>query len=350
MSNNSESTVDVEEDSLLENDSFTEEQYVERVERDIEKAGKEFKRKSALSESSQQERKKRLQSWNVAIDIVKQFRPVPSSVWRLIYQVFGRENGLTESTPLSFHTVKLLITKAAQDETLAINHAKPDGIDIKAPSYKLTKAVMDIGIDVAAACCYLHAISRRIDSLVDERIWHPLVDDALLRAKIGHFVGGTLPQFGYGRGMLAGFSGRAGLVIQIATGTKKQCTRALEHMARGVPMRNVCFKIYGCDPLEVAAISLVASGCGRDSALGIAGASMKNNTVVSDPNQFLWLAVTSLVEHLRMGTPSEVDEKCWNAFGYSDKRRKDIIETIRRLQRKKHGWNWITLTQSAMEV
>jgi len=272
-------------------------------------------------------------SWEVAGNIVRNFRPVPWILWKVVRSVFGKSSQIGKPDSIVFDIVHPLVVQAARDKSL--------GGAEDAMSLSLEKAVQLTGTDTAAALCLMHGVCRRISSTLSERIWRPILDDALLRAQIGMFVGGNLERFGRGRGMLAGFSGRSGLAIQIASGDMNKAQRTLEGLAAGMAMRDVGMTIYGCDPLQVSAMTLAAAGVSSDAAIGTASYSTEGKNIPPSSTQFLWLSAFAIAERLRMGDVDRVENRYWDAFDLNQARRGELKQKVQQLQRKGHHWGWV---------
>jgi hypothetical protein len=217
----------------------SQEEYQEKVNKDLQEV------ESVLSEKGGGYRSLGIESWQTATGIVQKVRPVPWLLWNIIHAVYGRSSEIGEPDPMSFSIVSNLIVYAVTDKTLARQQQKASG-EVKL----LSKAVEMMGTDVAAALCFIHAVCRRVSTVLAERVWRPILDDALLRAHLGYRVGEGSELFGPGRGMLAGFSGRSGLAVQVASGDSAAASKALSGMASGVEMGEVCRRVYGCDPLQ----------------------------------------------------------------------------------------------------
>lgn len=277
-------------------------------------------------------------SWRIAASMVNRYRPVPQLVWPIVHAVYGRSGEIGEPDPLMFSTVSQLIIRASADRTL-----HPDSLDAK--SISLPEAIRTIGTDVAAAICLIHAICRRVSNTVSERVSRPILDDALLRAHIGFYVGRLSRSCGPGRGLIAGFAGRCGLAVQIAAGDTEQAGRALTGMASGQEMSEICNNVYGCDPLEVAALSFISGGCCRDIAFGISSYSKKGKEQLLDSEQKKWLALFTVIEGSRMGQGAQLDGELWETLGYDAARKEELGALIVKAQRRGHGWQWITQPQ-----
>ena len=286
-------------------------------------------------------------SWDVALKVVKKYRPVPWILWRLVHGVFGKTGALGSLDPITFDLVRPLILNAAQDKMLGAAR-KPDAPEITAQS-RLEDLIKILGTDVAAALCVIHGVCRRISTSLAERIWRPILDDALMRAQIGYVMGENAPHFGRGRGMLAGFSGRSGLSILIAAGDLESAQRALEGLAAGLELREVGLKVYGCDPLQVAAMTLSAAGCSIDAALGIAAYGTQGRGLAPSSDKFRWLSAFAVAEALRMGELESVDERYWESLHFNQAGRDGLKEKIRQLQRKGPSWHWIIPRQEMPE-
>jgi len=310
----------------------------------LDAARQELSRQAAVS----QLRVKRLESWEGASSLVKEFRPVPWLVWQVVRGVFGKKDIIGSPHPQAFSVLDRLITQAAVDPSFETSFS---GATTKVP---LSDAVGELGPDVAGALCYIHAICRRVGHLVAERIWRPIIDDALIRARIGYYVGGYCKPFGRGRGMLAGFSGRSGLAILIASGDLEQAKQILEALATGVDINEAGLRIYSCEPLQVAALTLTASGCARDAALGTSsfsddGEGIELGTEKERSEQYRWLAAFSICELLRIGKADLVKEDHWRALFITQALKEEILAKVKILNRRGHSWAWITWPQVAME-
>ncbi len=280
-------------------------------------------------------------SWRMASSIVNRYRPVAHLMWPLIHAVYGKAGEIGKPDPMTFSSVTQLLVRAGEDKTLAGEKAKQR----KADTRGLTRVYELIGSDVAGAVCLVHAICRKITSTVSEKVSWPILDDALLRTHIGYHVGKLAKDVGPGRGMVAGFAGRCGLAVQIASGDTEQAGRALAGMASGQDMGIVCTSVYGCDPLEVAALTLISGGCSREIAFGISAYAARGREAPEDHDQFLWFALFSIIEAYRMGQANEIPQRCWEVLGFTASRREELFQHVMNSQRRGHGWAWIAEPQ-----
>lgn len=272
-------------------------------------------------------------SWESARQTVAQFRPVPWFIWRISNHVFGQPG---EARPLgdgALVGLRRLVFAAASDGFLG------EGRKVN----NVHAALRILKPDTIAAVAVIHATCRRLASGQFERIWRPILDDALLRAQIGFLVGERTPNFGAGRGMLAGFAGRCGLAILLATGKLEQARTALEMLAAGDSIQSVGVTLYGCDPLQVSAMTLSAAGCGRDAAFGtvrFASPILQNEDL--NQEQLCWLSAFTVVEFLRVGEAKKVADRYWDALGYTlGQDRADLNEVSASLIRRGHSLTWI---------
>jgi len=277
-------------------------------------------------------------SWRIAASMVNRYRPVPHLVWPIVHAVYGRSGEIGEADPMMFSTVSQLIVRSSADRAL-------NPVPVETKSVSLTEAVRAVGVDVAAAICLIHAVCRRISNTVNDRVSRPILDDALLRAYIGLYVGQLSPHCGAGRGLLAGFAGRCGLAVQIAAGGTDQAGRALTGMASGQDMSEICNTVYGCDPLEVAALSLISGGCCREIAFGISSYSLKGKEHIPGSEQEKWLALFSVIEGARMGQHTQLPPSLWGILGYDETQKENLNNFLVKAQRRGHGWLWITQPQ-----
>ncbi|MFN8391062.1 MAG: hypothetical protein U0136_12300 [Bdellovibrionota bacterium] len=276
--------------------------------------------------------------WRVAAAMVSRFRPVPQLMWPIVHAVYGKPGDLGEPDAMFFSSVGQLVVRASQDKTLNRSSTPNTGGN-------LTQSVTAIGSDVAAAVCLIHAVCRKVSTVVAERVSRPILDDALLRTHIGYYVGMLSPSMGAGRGMLAGFAGRCGLAVQIAAGEIDQAQRALTGMASGQDMTIVCNNVYGCDPLEVAALTLISGGCCREIAFGISSYSATKKDIVPGSEQYRWLSLFSVIEAMRMGRVESISPELWSELGYTTTSQEELRQHIVASQRRGHGWSWLTQSQ-----
>ncbi len=280
--------------------------------------------------------------WQTAAAIVEKVKPVPWLLWVQIRSVYGSSEKLGNPSPQTFSNIRNLILQAAQDENLV-----DEGHALNEFS-TLTEAVDALGVDVAASVCLMHAVCRRVAIGVSERVWRPIVDDALLRASIGYQVGDLAPNIGRGRGMLAGFAGRCGLAVQIASGPVEHAQKALSGLASGVEIGKVCRDVYGCDPLQVTALTLIAGGCSRDIAMGIAAYHSGESKIPSGTEQYRWLRLFGAIERIRMGAQDEITEEEWALLEMPRAAQVELEKRVRTTQRRGHGWRWITQSLSEL--
>lgn len=282
-------------------------------------------------------------SWKTAQKLVKSFRPVPWAVWIAIRGTYRKSGEVGEPGAMVFDVLDPVIKAALKDPTLGRDVEPHEAND---PYISLTRSVELLGADVCASVCFLYSVCRRVQASLAERVWRPIIDDALLRAQIGYFVGGFLPEFGHGRGMLAGFSGRSGLAIQIASGQIDQAQEALESLALGLSIHDVGMSVYGCGPLQVSAMSLAAAGVSKDAAFGTASYALEDDRVEPDTPQYRWLSAFSIIEQLRVGRSEDIQPEHWRALAFEKVERQEALKgKARELLRKGHSWHWIFRSQ-----
>lgn len=270
-------------------------------------------------------------SWERAQEIVREFKPVPWFIWRLSNYVLGKSGAINSVQEGLVFGLRRLLFAAATDERLGA------GRKVNQPK----EALKILEPDVIAAVAVIHAICKRLAKHDHQRIWRPILDDALLRAEIGFVVGSLNEQFGAGRGMLAGFTGRSGLATLIASGTLEQAREALEMLAIGTPVKQVGTNIYECEPLQVGAFILSVSGCGRDAAYGTAAYSSERQSP-QDEFQKHWLSAFAICEHVRTNTIEEIPNDAWEDMNFkTDEQREMLTQEVKGAIRRGHDWGWI---------
>ncbi|MCB0353768.1 MAG: hypothetical protein KDD64_09595 [Bdellovibrionales bacterium] len=271
-------------------------------------------------------------SWVRAREIVEGFKPVPFFIWRLSHFVLGKPAHIGEVSQGLVFGLRRLLFAAASDQALGAG----DKVN------NVRKALNILKSDVIAAVAVIHAICRRLSNKPHERIWKPILEDAILRARLGLELGRCSDSFGGGRGMLAGFSGRAGLVVLIATSEIEEARKALEMLATGAQIRDVGRAVFSCDPLQVSAMMLSAAGCGRDAAFGTV--SYGTESVAEDidnEEQLRWFAAFSIIEQLRVNALSDVPQQLWDALEIGTGDQERLAEVAKKTLRRGHGWGWL---------
>lgn len=284
-------------------------------------------------------------SWEKARALVADFHPVPSFLRPMIGNVFSTRRGTQRLHPMSFFALHPLIIRAAMDQTFIDYPAEGHEYTGQAgESSTIDRALSLVGDDVAAALCFIHAVCRRVDYVLPKRISIPILDDALIRAKLGFYLGLTSRKFGRGEGMLAGFAGRCGLAIQIAAGDLEEVQGVLESLAVGEDIQRVGERIYGCEPLQVSALTMIAAGCGREAAEGTStfGYQADLPLVSMDEIKARWYAAFCIIEHMRMGRKALIHDSYWDAVDVTEVKQKLLIEKFMELQRGGHRWRWLT--------
>lgn len=266
--------------------------------------------------------------------LVEKFQPVPWFIWRLSNFVFGKSGKINKISEGLVLGLRRLLFAAASDSVLGVGRKVNN----------VREALSVLPPDVIAAVSVMYAVNRRLSSRPHERIWKPILDDALLRAQIGYILAQNVTSFGPGRAMLAGFAGRVGLAIQIASGELDQARRSLELLATGAELGEVGLKLYGCEPLQVSAMTLSAGGCGRDAAFGTIGWSVKaRRSRAQTDDQRRWLASFAIIEGVRLGKGDAVEPEMWDALGIqSGPQRTEFLDAAKQIVRRGHGWGWIT--------
>lgn len=302
--------------------------FAQQIETELEQTEVEIRQLSSARLSKVDE-----ESLILAKKIVKDFQPVPQFIWRISAFTMGRTGKVNKLSDGNLFGLKKLVLAIGKDKVLG-----------KGTPMLTTRAVVEaVPSDVIAASAVIHAIGRRLQTKEFQAVWGPILDDALMRAGIGYFVGTMCEDFGPGRGMLAGFAGRVGLALLIASGSAEQAQNAIALLAGGKPIEAVALELYGCEPLHISAMVLSAAGCGRESVLGIAAYSLSDTEKERlNRNQRMWLAALTITEKVRAGELDKVPPSDWTLMGYEvEAERHELSEIVTTLKRRGHGWDWM---------
>ncbi len=271
-------------------------------------------------------------SWQLAAEIVSSFKPVPWFIWRLTNFVFS--TGVKRDLPEGFVLgLRRLLFATASDELF--------GSGAKVNS--LHQSLKILSPEMVGSVSATHAICRKISSKGLERFWRPVLDEALLRSRLGYLTGLNQLDFGGGRGMLAGFVSQVGLAILIATGDEERARAVIEDVSVGLDVGEVCRQLYGCHPLHVGGMLLSSLGCGGNACFGlVASLSSTPLEIVSNFEQRQWLASLTIVESIRKGVIDEVALDHWEVLNLDSREQRDqIIKTSRPYIRVDHGLHWL---------
>jgi hypothetical protein len=265
---------------------------------------------------------------------VLEFQPAPQFIWRVVNYCLGRGGRINKLDDGLLFGLKTLLLNLSADPILG-KGGTPKNIR------EVTESVPS---DVIAAVSAIHAVCRKLKSRDFHAVWGPILDDALIRALLGFYVGQMSESFGPGRGMLAGFSGRSGLAVLVATGTTKQAQDAIALLSSGRSIQDVARDLYGTDPLEVSAMILSACGLGKDAVLGVAGyaAGVSARVASLAIEQRRWLAALTVTDVARMGNLSDVPEDFWTLLEYDSRaERQELEQIVLTLKRRGHGLSWL---------
>lgn len=273
-----------------------------------------------------------------AREIVNAFRPVPQIIWRLCNYTLGRPGHINTLTTGHAFGLKKLFMHVGADPIMGLGRSNLNTSDV----------VYGVASDVIAAVAMMYAVSRRLQSMPFQKLWAPMLDEALLRANLGFCAGQMSERFGIGRSMLAGFAGRIGMVVLIATGDQNQAHEAVSALVTRADPQEIGRKVYGADPAHVAAMVLSASGCGRDAILGLGAFGLsKRAQAALDPFSALWLASTIIIENVLNSNAFLIEEGVWLTLGFDEPAEREELSAIAKtLKRSGHSWHWLARPDS----
>ncbi len=280
--------------------------------------------------------------WDIAHKVVTKVRPIPWIFWTMIRSAYGRAGvDYLSVDPVNFSVVENMIFRARYELEITKN-----------PDSKLkrnfTESVNILGADTVAAFCFIHALTKRVSNQLSDRIFKAIIEDAFIRARLGLVLSDFSNIIRPGMGLIAGFAGRAGLAVLLSSGKEEQAKRALNGLATGKDITQMGFEVYGCDPLQVAALSLIAGGCHSDIAIGISLFSGKRDDSTLDDEKSLWLATFSAIEHMRIGKFDNISPEILSRLGIIESDIPNLLTSIQLVFRQGHGLGWLKLALSEM--
>jgi hypothetical protein len=307
----------------------------DKISDEVDKVGKDFADQEKRTWGSMSP------TWSIASKVVRKVKPIPWIFWVMIRSVYGSSRVKIQPDPMMFSVVENMLARSLDDKYLTKNQSS---ISAKGT----TGRVNMLGYESVASLCFIHSICMRVSKNINDRIYRAIIDDALIRARLGCIIGLNSSYLDIGRPMLAGFAGRAGLAVQLASGTDDQARKALSGLATGKDISKMGIEVYGCDPLQVAALTLVAAGCSKNIAFGISAFSLPPSLSEPNPELDLWLNMFSAVEYLRMNKLEMITEECWTSLGLDSAASEAVINCGQNLFRTGHDFGWITTTLSQM--
>ena len=129
----------------------------------------------------------------------------------------------------------------------------------------------------------------------------------------------------------------------IASGDLEQARKALEMLAAGAEISKVGLEVYECDPIQVSAMLLSATGCGRDAAFGtVSQVYSASIDEMSNEEQRKWFAAFTIIDKVRIGQPDDIDPKLWSVLHFKDEAaRQKVIDSAKKFVRRGHAWQWL---------
>lgn len=280
-------------------------------------------------------------TWVRATEIIKTVRPIPWAFWGLIRSVWGSQNPHREIVDSShFTVVEKLVLRAAGDPDLTLGPVKG--------KRQFTDFYNAVGPETTASLCFIHAVCKRVSVSLQERVFKAIIDDALLRARLGVVLSQLSPKVSTGAGLLVGFSGRAGLAIQLASGTEASASEALKSLATGQSISSTGISVYGCDPLQVGALALIAGGCNKQIATGISAIDGKREDVLVGSPQYDWMLYFNTIEQMRIGRLDSMSPAELEYLAIGDEAKKDLAANSKLAFRSGHNFDWLLLNLSEM--
>lgn len=316
-------------------ENITEDEFEEKISIEVERASDTFSEEERRTWGSISA------SWGTASNIVKKVKPIPWIIWVMIRSVYGGSSKSFSADPMTFVPLENLLLRAVQDDSLANE-------EFKITPKSITAAMKLLGPETAASLCFMHSVCMRVSRTLNERIYRAIIDDALIRARLGVNLGQCSDYLDIGRPLLAGFAGRAGLAVQLASGSEEQAKKALNSLATGKDISKMGHDVYGCDPLQVAALTLVAAGCNRNIAFGVASFSLPSNGGTVSKEQDFWYKLFATLEYIRLNKIDWITPDIWLLLGFDDAGKEELLNQSQDVFRNGHGFAWVTTKLSQM--
>jgi hypothetical protein len=267
-------------------------------------------------------------SWVIANEVVGEFNPVSWSVWRLNSFIMARSLHIVRPPHAMLMGYLKFLSIVGRDPVL--------GTEVELKDCRL--AAENLKPDVIAATLFIQSVSCRLYDRPLRRIWFGMLEDAIIRSRIGFELGRYLDEFGVGRAIVAGLAGRIGLITLIATGSHQQAARTLQGLARGGDFIQTGLEIYSADPFHVTAQILLRGGFGLDAAIGSL-AYGSSAFIPTNKVQLQWRVASKIIAAARTSTYGHLHSEDWQLFGLLDpEKREDFKNATRDILKKGHGW------------
>lgn len=270
----------------------------------------------------------RSESWTKARQVTEDLKPVPWFIWRLCNQILGREGHQSVLLDSSVMGLRRLLFAAASSSVF--------GRDTKVNSVR--DALLTLKPDVVAAVAVVHATTRKLQSKPLDMLWRPLLDQALLRARLGFEIGKRNETFGGGRGFLSGFASSIGLPILMSAGTLEQATELMEAFSQD-KAESADEIVYGTSSLQVGAMFLSSCGVSSEAANGFIEFA-NNHTTESAPTH-IWASCAYLVQMIQQKKSHLAQKETLAEFNLDEASLQALLKLFKQLSREGHGIGWI---------
>jgi hypothetical protein len=273
-------------------------------------------------------------SWVTAEEILDKFQITPFSVKRIANLSLGCNDRIFVPPATLFLGHELALKWLQFDEHISAEKDLSTCSDIKS-------LIDNCGADVVVVCLVIHSICRGLAKQPLRRIWSAMLDDALIRARIGYLVASNRECFGAGRGMLVGLISRIGLAILLATGGQQRATKTLKLLAEGRLVKEATYSCYGCDSLYLSALILLNYGLGQDATLGILSYGSSYFKPVNEYQED-WHDCFIIVEMAKMGVFEKIPETILQRFNLDSARKLGLFrKNVQEIIRNGHKLQWI---------
>lgn len=176
--------------------------------------------------------------------------------------------------------------------------------DGRKPSFPdVVQALNSLGMGYASVVLAVNTLTRRFLKSRPAPLWKSVLKDMMSSVEIGYILGSKVAGFGPPGGALMGFAEHAGLLLLCIDNPKGFKEWRFQTQRSGRLGRRAEIDFFGCEPYQVAALTIQALGFGVESAVGTAlgVGRLDPQHLADDPKINCWRAALLWIDALKRG-------------------------------------------------
>ncbi len=167
----------------------------------------------------------------------------------------------------------------------------------------VVNALNTLGMGYASVVMAVNTLTRRFLKSKPAPLWKSVLKEMMSSIEIGYILGSKVSGFGSAAGALMGFAEHAGLLMLCMDDPKAFKEWRFQSQRAGRLGRKVEVGFFGCEPYQVAALTIQALGFGVESAVGTAlgVGRLSPEHLAKDDRINCWRAAVVWIDSLKRG-------------------------------------------------